>query len=52
MVDFEPGQDDEIGVAGDRLPGPDEHELDVGLEAERIEIVEIGDARQASARRS
>ncbi len=40
------GEDDEVG-RGDRPAGRDELEADAGLEPERIEVVEIGDARQA-----
>ena len=39
-------QDNEIGVARERLARPHPHELDARLGVERIEIVEIGDMRQ------
>ena len=43
---FRARQDDDIGVARDRLSGTDELEPHARLHAERIEIVEIRDARQ------
>src|SRR5262245_64026557 len=39
-------QDDEIGIAGQRLAGADAIETDRRLGLERVEIVEIGDMRQ------
>src|SRR4029077_1068680 len=39
-------QDDEHGIARQRCSWPDQHKLDRGLYRERVEIVEIGDARQ------
>ena len=41
------GNDDEVGIAGERTAGPDDVDADAGLRPQRIEIVEIGDARQA-----
>ena len=43
---FRSGQNDQIGVAGQRRTRPHANELDRGLGVERIEIVEIGDMRQ------
>ena len=40
------GQDDQRGLGGNSLAGPHHHEPDLRLELQRIEIVEIGDARQ------
>ena len=45
MVDFDPGRMTSAASPGNRLAGPHEDEIDVGLQPERIEIVEIGDAR-------
>ena len=52
MVAFAAGQDDQVGIARERLARADEDEVDVRLDAQRIEIVEIGDAREHAARRS
>ena len=41
---FAAGKNDDFGLGGNRLARPDEDQLDVGLHAQRIEIVEIGDA--------
>ena len=38
-------QDDQRGVAGDRLAGPEEDEIDALFQPQRIEVVEVGDAR-------
>ena len=38
-------QDDQRGVARHRLVRPEKDEIDTGIEAQRIEIVEIGDTR-------
>ena len=43
---FRAGDDDEAHVAGNGFARPHHHEIDAGLELERIEIVEIGDPRQ------
>ncbi len=40
------GQQNQVGVAGQRYSRPDANELDSRLGIERIEIVEIGDVRQ------
>ncbi len=39
-------QDHQGGVKRQRLPRPDQHQLDTGFGAQRIEIVEIGDVWQ------
>src|SRR5712691_3118397 len=39
-------QDDQPGIARQWRPRPDQHKLDPRLGGERVEIVEIGDARQ------
>jgi hypothetical protein len=44
------GQDHRVGVAGQRLAGLHQDELDIGLRLQRIEVVEIRDARQARHR--
>ncbi len=41
---FRAGQDDDVGLRRDRFAGTNEDEIDARLHAERIEIVEIGDA--------
>ena len=43
------GDDDELGIAGDRFARTHHHEIDARLELQRIEIVEIGDPRQREA---
>ena len=40
------GQDDQGRIAWQRQPRPDQRQFDPGLDPKRIEIVEIGDARQ------
>ena len=46
MVDFEPGRMTRSASRGSGAPGATKTSFDAGLDAERIEIVEIGDARQ------
>ena len=46
MVAFEPGRMTSVGVAGSGSPGRDDDQFDARLRRERVEIVEIGDARQ------
>ena len=41
---FRSGQDDQPGVARHRLVRADEDEIDAGIEPQRIEVVEVGDA--------
>ena len=40
-------QQHQIGIARQRPTGLDNHQIDIGLGAQRIEIVEIGDPREA-----
>ena len=47
---FRPREDYEGRVARQGLPRPHEHQFDRRLGAQRIEIVEIGDARQQGNR--
>ena len=44
---FGAGQQDQVGLGGDRAAGLDNVDGDVRLGGQRVEVVEIGDARQA-----
>ena len=44
------GDEDQVAIARNCLARLDDHDLDIGLGAERVEVVEIGDARQARHR--
>jgi hypothetical protein len=43
------GQDDQLCVAGDRLPRADHHQIDIGLLRQRVQIIEIGDAGEGQS---
>ena len=47
---FRAGQDDEFCITRDGFARTHHHEIDTGLELQRIEVVEIGDPRQRQKR--